>query len=66
MRQIHNRIVIDSFIGNDGMDSNWSIVIQNGRNEDKLLVGLYWGDKQHPTHECSISKTDLIKYLNKI
>lgn len=66
MKRIHNKIVINSFIGSDGMDSNWSINIQNGRQEDKLIVGLYWGDKQFPTHECVISKEELLKYLAEI
>lgn len=62
-----NKIIIDNLISsNDGMDSNWSVEIKNGRQEDKLIVGLYWGDKETPTHEGVISKSDLLKYLGEI
>jgi hypothetical protein len=53
-------VLIDGFIGNDGKDSNWSIEIhKHPSQEHRALVGLYWGDKDTPTHETSVSLVDL-------
>lgn len=65
--QISNgKIFINNLIANDGTDSNWEIRIEPGRHIDKLIVGLFWGDKEHSTHQTVISKSELLELLGHI
>lgn len=50
MRQYITFVMDPNEVGN-----NWSISF--GSQDDKIVVGLHWGDKPTPTHEfkCSLS-----------
>lgn len=67
IRKVRDKVIIDGFIGNDGQDSNWSIVLSPMlRDDTKCHVGLHWGDKETPTHEALISTPDLVKFAQEV
>lgn len=57
-------ILIDCFIGNDGQDTNWSVRIRPGRQTDKVIVELLWGDKETANHVTVIDKEMLKELVN--
>lgn len=67
IRKVRDTVVIDGFTGNDGQDSNWSIVFKPKVGDDTVcFVGLYWGDKQEPTHEAVVSTPELVKFAQDV
>ena len=67
IKLVRKRIIIDAFIGNDGQDSNWSIVMEpHPFDDNKAKVGLYWGNKEEPTHTTLIDTSDLITMAKEV
>ena len=67
VKAVRTIIVIDDFIGVNGIDSPWRIAITpRVWDADKAVLSLHWGDKEAPTHETQINIPTLIKLLQEM
>jgi hypothetical protein len=46
-------IYIPEFVNISGGDCGWKLLIT--KEDDKLVIGMYWGSKEIATHEAKVS-----------